>query len=1350
MKKGFKKVLAVALSVTLVLSVALFQSFLATAAPDFSDPSLIDFSNTEVIGAELTANNMGDSYYSVTKDDESNASLAGDYDFNFQAGSNAAGTYAVEKPLADVKLPAYTADVIGHLGTYDYDKTLGGFAFGQESGSSIKYIDTPVGNFSGFVMQSANGELNDASGTDAGKGANGFRVFNFDAVKFTNSDSFMFYVDHSGSTQPVEMSVSLRITVGTNPNNTQYITHINSPYYLLNNTTGEWTGDTILQVSGGTTGIGRVTIPANFTGWLRIPATSFQKNAGGDTFTAEGHEVSGLRFYPNKLGGEYGTLRVGVLSCVAENDGRLYFKAGQKKAVALGNFDAAVINAEKIKASLPAYTAGTVKSFSLNTAPNNGSFTWLTSGGNAVRSIDTPIGTVAAFGMTSASGEAYLRLNNDERNGGSNYNFRINGFDSSLQFVAGDSYMFYIKQSGATVPFRAQLSIFGSHIVSGATHNGQMLLIRNAEYQLLDVNTGIWTKHITPANNAVSGSKLGYVEVPANFEGWVKVPLSSFQRNDGGGFATASTVDGIRFYPIGLGGKYGTVVVGGFSSIKGTADNLVIDNGIKNFLYNYTDGSATGALNLSKGTVKDTSGYTCGTDSSNRATTVMALTLASAGANLCPWYAWGTDPYSGEQITSIDTPIGRVPGFEIVSADGTEIFYENNVRNNHPIINGTGYQAWVVVTNGNTCRVKDNGSVMFYVEHKDSTAAVKLGVDFQANNRDRVFLGAAQTYNIFDLATGKWETKTTTTAKGIYGQVEIPAGFAGWIRISTNAFTKDTSSHTTVAMNDQNLNNFSFRPDGIGGKYGSLTIGAFTTAPEDANYLYVANNHTSKIYTNVLDKSYVTLPSYDVTIAGEGDKRSFAADSNAIGYGETAIKLAESAVVSAGKSFMFYADNAGSAVAKLRIDLGNSGMYVKDNAELFAYDNATKMWSTVAADTDSIISISSGFSGWIAIPYEAMVDETGAAANTAQVAVDDINVLPMNIDTNVSIGSFIVLDMADASNGSVINSYDGANGISFTNSDGNVYKDGVLFGANVQYDSAVKAMEFTDTTGYLNIYDSSNTGNGFIPAVGRLYKLTLRFSNCENETAFVIKGYKGEQETEIQRILVPSKADWDERTVYFTVDETYDSAALGLVEGSKYKPDGDVSTYISNIKIYEVGAAETVTDADGATFIPLGSDSWHIRTWERTESTTKVTFTVDATNVDSDMTLTLTTIDQDADVKLKNVSFAEENIVKVFNIKANSGIVSYEYTMDTPKGVAVLRLDGAEGISTDIIKNFNAVDIWYSETARNNACDVNIDNTVDIRDLLNQKKKLANPGAYSLSGKFAERLSSDVRATLIG
>lgn len=521
--------------------------------------------NAELLGTADSAVNQfeTENYYEISaKKDDPNfaAGVGGSYSYELSAGNAANGSVETDVKLPEVEFAAYSGTRVVSVQTSSLSaNTASNFAWGKDNGTDKIAISTPIGYVPGVEMKGANATesvvANNNGGSQAAKFAISLNVTNF---KVNTEGSFMFYVKHTG-TKAVKTAMSLSLKYGENTNKMFHLQK-EKTYYTFDVTKGKWEQQTGGAVTGKGATLGDITIPGNFAGWVRIPYTSFAYGVNGEAVPNQAI-CNNLSVFPANLGGDAGSIEMGAFSVLNEKNNLYYVNFDGTNKLGLCDFQGEAgkpLEAERLMNALDPYTATNTSKVKAFGSPNEFTSNFTT--------VSTPMGNTSGvtIAVNSSSTSSYVSggvfsfPNNNP--GGTKVQFGLETDTFTLN--KNGSYMFYVDHSNSTMPITAAVGLV-------ANSGGWYFAARGKEYKILDCSTGKWS---TKTATTVSGVDQGFIEFPAGFKGWIKIPALSTKR--GNDMFNADFMDP-RYLVIdmtALGGDYGTLKIGGIQVVEEGGD----------------------------------------------------------------------------------------------------------------------------------------------------------------------------------------------------------------------------------------------------------------------------------------------------------------------------------------------------------------------------------------------------------------------------------------------------------------------------------------------------------------------------------------------------------------------------------------------------------------------------------------------------------------------------------------------------------------------------------------------------------------------------------------------------------
>ncbi len=556
------------------------------------------------------------------------------------------------------------------------------------------------------------------------------------------------------------------------------------------------------------------------------------------------------------------------------------------------------------------------------------------------------------------------------------------GFYSPITFIdklpvtESGAMIFYIENTGS-VDTEAHL-----HLGLAGSKVAYYPLQLDAEYSLLKDGTAEWIKYTAKDSGA---SNKGNVVIPANFNGWVKIPVTSFKNN--GANIKSGELENIRYFPIKIGGRYGAINISHFMTVdEGSKDyySIMVGDEEKSLLTTVNESYYTSTV-----TTKDTS---------QKENPVVRPKGSVVKAT---------------ELTDLATPLGNQWGMHINA--GTNVYY-----NDKPYIVDSNLRCFAGLfnnakdSNGQAIILGPNSSVLVYVDHSDSTKSIYtafgIGSGWYYTRADKKYYRMAEN-------SVNWveDTAVVLNDEGKeknFGFVEIPAGFKGWIRIPASSVSvisgsnlKDITDSATQAHTRINV-----YPNAMGGDYGTLKVGGVRVLSENTNRIYI-NDDGSDTRKCLVKEPDLTIkkPTYEITVGSFlGDKNFTTTAPEGEIYSTIALKSDK--VINTGEAIMFYASQNGTTQSSFAIGINDFEWSLITGAKYAVYNSKTQYWNSGLAGEDGKISIPAGFSGWVRIPYSSFTDDNKELAN-AEITISKINFTPYTLGGawgDLKLGNFMV------------------------------------------------------------------------------------------------------------------------------------------------------------------------------------------------------------------------------------------------------------------------------------------------------------------------------------------------------
>lgn len=498
--------------------------------------------NASVIGteSEVTSTASNKNYYSVsekTEDSSYSVGIDNGYYYEFSAGSATAGSYT-ENVTAEI--PPFTAHLTNK---FESDVRVRTGVANPSGGNYVnRWVTAAKGSTVTDYFSSDSVRIKLDGNTDCNyitsdgyfykpnSGDNWFWAYvGFTTpMAYTSSSALVFRIQSSGS---VETQGYLQLVNGV------YCLQSGTVYQMLKDGTAAWTDVTVADNEY--SGSGNIKLPANFSGWVKIPISAFVSSRGASLTTGE---LANVRYYPIYLGGKYGEVTLSHFMTVDEG-GKNYteFKSGTAvdQSMLIGD---------------TAYTAASVPQITDPTVTSKG--------GAAPFKIETstvtaPIGNTDGVKITVhsgnyPSGEWYDPAPSITDNTIRKFvGFTTGTADNAELLRVGGSTAFYVDHSDSTKAVNICVGL----------GTGWYTTQKDRVYYRLSENSASWQEF-----TAKSISGYGFLEIPADFKGWIRIPTSSIKQGNNEISAIAEDKRkqlNIYIFPDAIGGAYGSLTVGG-------------------------------------------------------------------------------------------------------------------------------------------------------------------------------------------------------------------------------------------------------------------------------------------------------------------------------------------------------------------------------------------------------------------------------------------------------------------------------------------------------------------------------------------------------------------------------------------------------------------------------------------------------------------------------------------------------------------------------------------------------------------------------------------------------------------
>ncbi len=430
------------------------------------------------------------------------------------------------------------------------------------------------------------------------------------------------------------------------------------------------------------------------------------------------------------------------------------------------------------------------------------------------------LATNNALTPTISSSWGNLKWTEADVTGNSNYIYFTFG---AVTPVDGSSFMFYLK-----MPENADATHIALQFRNSQNSADNVWLGSGKPVYLMPATTREWESPVTATRGTdmKNETRWGF-NVPADFEGWVRIPYSSINYSQ----EASHAMNRINVYFSSLNivnnATTGTYVDEGVSF----GACMVLGTATADYQKVLIDG-ATEAVDLFP------NGEFQGTLLQQQALYPKKLQAEDSEEVSESGVVFNKQGGTAPNRTIVDKYHFYYPG----TADKTEYV---NAKGSYALTDLAHLQ--VNIQNAPATLNLTTDSLVFYAS-TDATVNTRFGM--RLNN---AFLSCGTDYKglsyylMDDRGRANWkEYKTvarsdenttassTSTTKTYYGDIELPAGFRGWVRIPVSAFRTTHGKNNSLAA----YGALYLVPHTLGGQYGTLTLASFVAVQQDASMLH--------------------------------------------------------------------------------------------------------------------------------------------------------------------------------------------------------------------------------------------------------------------------------------------------------------------------------------------------------------------------------------------------------------------------------------------------------------------------------------------------------------------------------
>ncbi len=565
--------------------------------------------------------------------------------------------------------------------------------------------------------------------------------------------------------------------------------------------------------------------------------------------------------------------------------------------------------------------------------------------------------TINAKGFKVSASEEYAKADNEVLVSGNAWNPMIRLAYDKVDIALSDStgIVFYVKTDSANKIYLA---------VATSKDNGfyENALYKTGTYSVCGIDETQWQqKTVVDAQYGDAG----LVSFDSSFEGYVKIPYTSFLHWGFENFDNGYNIRGIDIRLQNAGGQYGATVIG--PVMKVTNDSISPEIEVPE--------------EFKMSAVK--------------ATPITGHRYDQVGS-----------PLTCEEIYSV--PTINAKGFKVSASE------EYAKADNEVLVSGNAWNPMIRLAYDKVdIALSDSTGIVFYVK-TDSANKIYLAV---ATSKDNGFyenaLYKTGTYSVCGIDEKQWQQKTVVDAQsGDAGLVSFDSAFEGYVKIPYTSFLH---YGWEAFDNKYNIRGIDIRIQKAGGQYGSTVIGPimkvtndsispeievpekFRPAPIEATVLSNCRyyNHNSAELTETYSQPVAGLAMRGITPAIAGEEMGLQADYPAASKLYSKLSYAESGIdkpldVSDATALLLYVETQGDNVIVPTVSVSSASHsfdpdYALRVGAAYSYMRpGDTAWTTANAGASGLskesscfgtIALEAGFKGWIKINYSSFVSE---------------------------------------------------------------------------------------------------------------------------------------------------------------------------------------------------------------------------------------------------------------------------------------------------------------------------------------------------------------------------------------
>lgn len=571
--------------------------------------------------------------------------------------------------------------------------------------------------------------------------------------------------------------------------------------------------------------------------------------------------------------------------------------------------------------------------------------------------------TINAKGFKVSASEEYAKADNEVLVSGNAWNPMIRLAYDQVDIALSDStgIVFYVKTDSANKIYLA---------VATSKDNGfyENALYKTGTYSVCGIDEKQWQQKTVV--DAQSGDA-GLVSFDSAFEGYVKIPYTSFLHWGFENFDNGYNIRGIDIRIQKAGGQYGSTVIGPIMKV--------------------TNDSISPEIEVPK-------------------------EFKMPAVKATPITNWAVSGNTWEYVKA-----ETLYPVETIKAQGIKM----SAKNNPILVDDESLNYWNNYTAFNMAEPQSldgTSGIIFYLktDHANRVLPIiniaysSIGIDWITWPVQMALTeGANFFYKTLDEDNWKTGTAVKADSKQYNAAISFDAAFEGYIKIPYTSLSNDTIS--TIYTNQYKADNFMLKVKGIGGEYRDTVFGPvmlitadspspeievpekFRPAPIEATVLSNCRyyNHNSAELTETYSQPVAGLAMRCIKPAVAGEKMGLQVDYPAVSQLYSKLSYAESGIdkpldASDATALLLYVETQGDNVIVPTVSVSSASHdfdpdYALRVGAAYSYMRpGDTAWTTANAGASGLnensscfgtIALEDGFKGWIKINYSSFVSE---------------------------------------------------------------------------------------------------------------------------------------------------------------------------------------------------------------------------------------------------------------------------------------------------------------------------------------------------------------------------------------